>query len=394
MKADAMATRLSVLTRALPMRILIVDDDELELALMADRLGAAGFQVETALNGEQALASMQRQWMPVIITDWQMPVMDGITFIEQLRARGVADTYVIMLTMRESSMDYERGYYAGVDDYLTKKLPDAELFARIHVGFNTLALRRSLQEARAELQNANRVDAESGASSASETMSRLQSEIRRAQRYGRLLSLITMGVHPVQVAEGIEDSGAVRLSPLLDSPTPDHMDPQQAQAPRVGSSVLSAVVQAVQGVLRTHVDWVGRLPTEEGTIAFAVVLPEAAAPDGPAIKERVRGVLQALPAAVLGGQRLTFDFGLASLERGSRDSRPIDAPELVSVAEHCRLCTGHTGPAQLNAVQRSVSVGVTIACRHGYAVASHCSFKAESPLVEERREPLPLAHKS
>ncbi len=400
MKADAMATRLSVLTRALPMRILIVDDDELELALMADRLGAAGFQVETALNGEEALAAVQRQWMPVIITDWQMPVMDGITFIEQLRARGVADTYVIMLTMRESSMDYERGYYAGVDDYLTKKLPDAELFARIHAGFNTLALRRSLQDTRAELQSASRVDAESGASSASETMSRLQSEIRRAQRYGRLLSLITMGVHPVGVAAG--DSGAVRLSPL-DSPAPDssahgtapdpdNMDPPQA--PGVGSSALSAVVQAVQGVLRTHVDWVGRLPTEEGKIAFAVVLPEAAAPDGPTIKERVRGVLEALPAAVLGGQRLTFDFGLASLERGSRDSRLIDAPELVSVAEHCRLCTGHTGPAQLNAVQRSVSVGVTIACRHGYAVASHCSFKAESPLVEERREPLPMAHKS
>ena len=106
---------------------------------MADRLAGAGFEVERAPDGEQALALLSRQWMPVVITDWQMPVMDGIAFTEQLRARGVEDTYVIMLTMRESSMDYERGYYAGVDDYLTKKLPDAELFARIHAGFNTLA---------------------------------------------------------------------------------------------------------------------------------------------------------------------------------------------------------------------------------------------------------------
>jgi DNA-binding response OmpR family regulator len=392
MKADAMATRLSVLTRALPMRLLIVDDDELELALIADRLVGAGFEVQRALNGEEALAMLSRRWMPVVITDWQMPVMDGIAFTEELRARGVEDTYVIMLTMRESSMDYERGYHAGVDDYLTKKLPDAELFARIHAGFNTLALRRSLQQTRTELQNASRVDAESGASSTSETLHRLQSEIRRAQRYGRLLSLITLGVHPVQAAADSR-GGATSASPLLDAsasaPAPAvEVSQQQPATLGVGSPVLNAIVQSVQGVLRTHVDWVGRLPTDNGKVAFAVVLPEAGAPDGPAIKERIRRALEVIPAAVFGGQPLAFDFGLASLERGSRDSRLIDAPELVSVAEHCRACSGHTGPEQLNAVQRSVAVGVTIACRHGYAVASHCSFKADPPpVVEDRGDP-------
>ena len=396
MKADAMATRLSALTRALPMRILIVDDDELELALMADRLAGAGFEVERAPDGEQALALLSRQWMQVVITDWQMPVMDGIAFTEQLRARGVEDTYVIMLTMRESSMDYERGYYAGVDDYLTKKLPDAELFARIHAGFNTLALRRSLQETRAELQNASRLDAESGASSAGETMNRLQSEIRRApQRYGRLLSLITLGVRLDQSSPdaGTTDFVSAPLPILLDSPANDDKHQQQPVAASVGSIALNAVVQASQGVLRAHVDWVVRLPTADDTVAFAVVLPEAGAPDGPTIKERLRRALEALPAAVLGGQRLAFDFGLASLERGSRESRLIDAPGLVGVAEHCRVCQGQTGPAQLNAVQRSVSVGVAIACRHGYAVASHCSFKAD-PLNAERHDPLPAAQKS
>ena len=88
MKADAIATRMSVLTRALPMRVLLVDDDELELELMADRIASAGFEVRQATNGEEALRLLEQQWYPIIITDWQMPVMDGLTFSERLRGRG------------------------------------------------------------------------------------------------------------------------------------------------------------------------------------------------------------------------------------------------------------------------------------------------------------------
>jgi hypothetical protein len=55
----------------------------------------------------------------------------------------------------------------------------------------------------------------------------------------------------------------------------------------------------------------------------------------------------------------------------------MEATELLRVAQHCRLCSGRAGAAQLSAVQRSVAVGVTIACRHGYAVESHCALKPE-----------------
>jgi PleD family two-component response regulator len=375
MKADAMATRMSVLTRAMPLRILVVDDDELVLTLMADRLAAAGFDVVRAANGEEALALLSRQWMPLVITDWQMPVMDGIAFTEQLRARGIEDTYVIMLTMRESSLDYERGYYAGVDDYVTKKLPDAELFARIHTGFNTLALRRSLQETRAELLQANPIDAESGAFSPRETLTRLRSEIRRAQRYGRMLSVMTVGVHITT----LPDANPQVVLNLLD-------EPAAAPQPVTTSAALAAVVKALQSVVRTHIDWVGRLESAPGTTVFAVVLPEAAIPDGPTIKERLRSALDKLPAGGYDGQALAFGFGLASLERGGRDGKPVEPADLLSVAEQCRGCSGHAGAAQLSAVQRSVSIGATIACRHGYAVVSHCSFKSAQPLMEDRRE--------
>lgn len=344
MSIEAMATRMSVLTRALPMRILLVDDDDLELALLADRIGGAGFEIARALNGQEALEMIEARWYPLIITDWQMPVMDGIAFTEALRARGIDDTYVIMLTMREGTMDYERGYHAGVDDYLTKRLPDAELFARIHAAFNTIALRRSLKQAQEALVTASPVDARTGAFTRSETLGKLQTELRRAQRYGRMLSVLLVSVRVV----GRDDPP--------------------------GFELLKAMVRTIQQTIRTHVDWVGHVEGTQTEEVVAVVLPEAPPGEGPKIKERLRAALANLES----GAELLFNFGLVGLERGGDGSRTIDASELLKVAEHCRLCTGHAGPAQLSAIQRSVATGTTIACRHGYAVDSSCTLKPQS----------------
>lgn len=147
----AVTGRLRALAKDMELTILIVDDDELERILIADRLKARNFHVECASNGEEALTLLQNCCIPVLLVDWSMPVMTGIELTERLRARGIDDSYIIMLTARGTSLDYEAGYRAGVDDYLTKKVLDTELLARIHSGFNTFALRRSLKETRAAL---------------------------------------------------------------------------------------------------------------------------------------------------------------------------------------------------------------------------------------------------
>jgi DNA-binding response OmpR family regulator len=143
--------RILALARDSEAKILVVDDDELELALVCDRLEHCGFDVRRAANGEAALEILEREWFPVIVTDWQMPVMSGIELTERLRGKGVTDTVVIMLTVLDKSFDYERAYEAGVDEYLTKKVPEIELFARIHAAFTTLNLRRALKDAHAQL---------------------------------------------------------------------------------------------------------------------------------------------------------------------------------------------------------------------------------------------------
>lgn len=344
MKADAMATRMSVLTRALPTRILLVDDDELELELMADRLASAGFEVRQALNGAQALTLIEQQWYPVIITDWQMPVMDGITFSELLRARGVQDTYIIMLTTREASTDYERGYASGIDDYLTKKVPDAELFARINAAFNTLALRRSLKEARDALDESVSIDAESGVFASRELHTRLYSEICRAQRYGRQLTVITAGVR------FREDAASI--------------DPE----------LVRGVAVTLGRVIRAHVDWIGRIGASE-QVAFAVVLPEAGVVDGPTIKDRLSAAVARFAQSQ--GVDIALTFGVAALERNGPSGPAVEAKVMLDVAENCRRCSGRIGTEQLVAVKQSVAGQVAIPCRHGYAVASECPLKRE-----------------
>lgn len=342
MNPDAMATRLSVLTRALPMRILLVDDDDLELELLSDRLASAGFQVARAPDGEQALALLAQHWYPVVITDWQMPVMDGIALTEALRGRGLDDTYVIMLTMRGANLDYERGYLAGVDDYLTKKVPDAELFARIHAAFNTLALRRSLKETQNALEDSVSIDGDSGAFAPRELYSKLHSEIRRAQRYGRQLSVL--------LVHAADDQGAAPPATLL-----------------------RTLVQTIDGGVRAHVDWVGRLDAERGA-TFAVVLPEAGVADTPVVADRVLAALRRDAAS--SGAQISFSIGAAALDRTAPDGEQLDAREMLEVAGHCLQCPGRAGQQQLRAVQRSLARHTAIVCRRGYAVDDECSLKA------------------
>jgi phosphoserine phosphatase RsbU/P len=150
----AVTGKLRTLSQDMRLKILVVDDDELEGSLVADQLHVRGFEVARAADGAQALAIIETQSFPVILVDWSMPVMDGIEYTQRLRAGGMEDSYVIMLTARDTTLDYQAGYHAGVDDYLTKKVRDTELLARIHAGLNTFNLRRSLKQIRAELAEA------------------------------------------------------------------------------------------------------------------------------------------------------------------------------------------------------------------------------------------------
>ena len=79
-------------------RILVVDDDEIGLAVVRNALAHAGHEVLTAANGEEALAVLRRDDVRLVITDWEMPILDGLDLCRAIRRRDGGYVYVILLT--------------------------------------------------------------------------------------------------------------------------------------------------------------------------------------------------------------------------------------------------------------------------------------------------------
>lgn len=112
------------------MRILIVDDEKKLSDNIATVLQQNGYETECRYNGEQALDRLYEQHFDLIILDIMMPVMDGIEFLESIRA-SQNSIAVLMLSARDQVEDRVNGLDAGADDYLSKPFSNIELLARI-----------------------------------------------------------------------------------------------------------------------------------------------------------------------------------------------------------------------------------------------------------------------
>jgi two-component system response regulator MprA len=110
--------------------ILVVDDDA-PIRRMLDRtLSAEGYAVETAADGGEALAAIERSAPDLVVLDVGMPGVDGLSVSRRLRAKGLA-VPVLLLTARDSVPDRVAGLDAGADDYLVKPFATEELLARV-----------------------------------------------------------------------------------------------------------------------------------------------------------------------------------------------------------------------------------------------------------------------
>lgn len=110
--------------------VLIVDDDLRLVEMLRRTLAYEGYRVITASDGQEALARVQEQRPDVVVLDWLMPKLDGLTVIQRLRMAGDT-TPVLMLTARDAVEDRVAGLDSGADDYLVKPFAPAELLARV-----------------------------------------------------------------------------------------------------------------------------------------------------------------------------------------------------------------------------------------------------------------------
>ncbi len=129
-------------------RVLLVDDNADLREYVQGLLAAVGYQVDTAGDGEAALAIIRRSRPDLVLTDIMMPRMDGFGLLAAIRAdAALSDLPVIMLSARAGEEAQGEGLEAGADDYLAKPFSARELLARVSANLTMMRVRRQAMEA-------------------------------------------------------------------------------------------------------------------------------------------------------------------------------------------------------------------------------------------------------
>jgi DNA-binding response OmpR family regulator len=125
-------------------RVLVVDDEEVILDLISTGLRYEGFDVALAADGRAALTQAAQFQPHLVVLDWMLPGLDGLTVCRRLRAQ--SDVAILMLTAKGELDERVAGLEGGADDYLVKPFKFQELLARIRAILRRqhLSLRRRL----------------------------------------------------------------------------------------------------------------------------------------------------------------------------------------------------------------------------------------------------------
>lgn len=110
-------------------KILVCDDEKDIVSALKIYLGAENYEVLTASNGKEAVKIAREEELHLILLDIMMPVMDGISALNEIRQ--FSNVPVILLTAKSEEIDMILGLNVGADDYITKPFRPVELLARV-----------------------------------------------------------------------------------------------------------------------------------------------------------------------------------------------------------------------------------------------------------------------
>ena len=127
-------------------KIVVADDSALYRRLIRDTLKDKGHEVRVATNGHEAVELVSECRPAVLITDWEMPDINGIELSKIVREDTQSFVYIILLTGNSDKEQVVEGLQSGADDYLTKPFHPGELVARVAVGLRMAELTREIQE--------------------------------------------------------------------------------------------------------------------------------------------------------------------------------------------------------------------------------------------------------
>lgn len=286
-----------------PLEVLVVDDDLGAAQGLAHAIRSFGHRCRTAQDGAEALRAVSDKRPDVIISDWDMPEMNGAELCRRLRAGGddAPYTYFILLSAWCDRDHLLAGMTAGADDYQRKPVDVDELEARLLSAARVVDLHRRLAARTEELRHDNarfftdsRTDALTGTGNRLRLDEELTTLLARAARYGHRASLAICDLDHFKAYN-------------------DHFGHVE------GDAALRRVADEMRAKLRSA-DTVFRYGGEE----FVVLLIEQSLVDAEAVMNRMRVAVERLgiPSPATGGS-LTISIGVAELDP-SRDLTPAD----------------------------------------------------------------------
>ena len=286
-----------------PLSLLVVEDDDDARFELVGALRSIGYECRAARDGMEALEMHRREHADVILSDWQMPRMDGVELCRCVRASQEPGTYTyfIFMTSFTDKAHFVRGMEAGADDYHAKPIDIDELRVRLVSAARVVGLYRELADKNAALRrdsetsfHAARLDALTSVANRLSMDEDLRLLWSRVVRYGNRYSIAICDVDRFK----------------------DYNDRFGHIA---GDEVLRRVAHTIRDELRSG-DGLYRYGGEE----FVVLLPEQSPFEAASAMERVRAAVErlAIPAS-RPGDVVTISFGVAELDR-SLDTAPED----------------------------------------------------------------------
>jgi two-component system, cell cycle response regulator len=295
-----------------PGRILVVDDNQDNIHILATRLRHANYEVLEATDGKEALALVRQNPPDLILLDVMLPDIDGYEISR--RIKGSPDLPfipIILVTARDSTQDKVQGLDAGADDYLTKPINWPELAARVRSMLRIKRLQDELEEKNRELERMSISDGLTGLFNHRHIHSLLAEEFERVGRTGDCMSVAMLDLD--------------RFKAVND--TWGH---------QAGDRVLVELADILRETAR-DIDRLGRYGGEE----FIALLPETCIDEAAVFVERVRREVARRPFDVDREEplRMTLSAGVATYPHPGMDS-----PEtLVRLADEALYTAKRSG---------------------------------------------------
>ena len=282
-------------------KILVVDDDLENQKLIQGLLQTEGYTIDLANDGKEALEKVGAEEPDLILLDMNMPRLNGLETLEQLRESNDSIP-VIFVTANDETHFVVKGLDAGAQDYICKPFSPMELLARVRTQMRMKKLQDQLIEANTKLKDLVEVDDLTGLLNMRSVFQRLDLEIGRARRHGHGLAVVMLDMDHFK---RVNDNH-------------DHL---------FGSFVLSELGQIIKNNIRQH-DFAARYGGDE----FLICLSQTEVDGAKLFCERLRQTIEAHSFENGADHiQLTASLGMAVID--GKEAR-IDGRALVRHADH------------------------------------------------------------